>query len=248
MTRMSPSSFSLEGALPAMFGFSRRSPDEEPSPESSSALSMIGKRTTVRGSFDLEEDDLRIDGVLEGDVRTEGRVHVAQGGAIQGEIQAGSIRIAGNAQGVLSARQDLVVLESAAVHAILCAETLTIEDGADFEGGICDTAERISALKAIFSSAEEYTISGLSSSRSEAATAQSVQVSETTDRSVTLNIEQSSSPKNKDFAPPSREGDALPAAHSSSVSPNNTEKAVVEDDAREDEASGDTEHLSELEW
>lgn len=230
-----------------MFGLFRRSPSEEPSLESSSALSMIGEGSTARGSFDLEEDDLRIDGVLDGDVRTEGRVHVAQGGAIQGEIRAGSIRIAGHAEGVLSARQDLVVLESAAVHGILCAEALTIEDGADFEGGICDTAERISTLKAIFSSTEEYAMPGLSSSRSETAIDQSSQPSETADRSVTLDIEQSPSPENGDFPRPAQEGDALPTARSSSVSAN-AEKAVVEDEGREDEPSGDTETLSELEW
>ncbi|MFB6271424.1 MAG: polymer-forming cytoskeletal protein [Salinibacter sp.] len=230
-----------------MLGFFWHSSNDAPSPNSSSALSMIGEGSTVKGSFDLKEDDLCVNGVLEGDVQTEGHVHVARGGAIRGEIKAGSIRLAGSAEGVLSAQQDLVLLESSAVHGILCAEALTIEDGADFEGGICDTAERISVLETIFASTEEYTLPGLSSSRSETAGALSSLPSETTDRSVDLNIEQSSPPTNGDFPRPAQEGDGISAARSSSVAPN-TKKEIIEEDERDAEASGDTETLSELEW
>lgn len=207
-----------------MFDFLGDSSDEETPPQSSSSLSVVGQGSTIKGTFDLEEDDLRVDGVLEGEVQTEGHVHVAQDGRIQGEIQAGSIRIAGRAEGVLQARQSLVLHGSSTVHGILCGEALTIDEGADFEGGICSSAERIPALKTIFSSTEVYSTQDLSSSPDET----------TADQGPASDGPSLPDPER----PPSSDGEgarsterdeAVPTADPSSVSLE-AEETVVEDD------------------
>lgn len=229
-----------------MFGFAQHSTDDETPPESNSALSVLGEGTTVRGSFDLKDDDLRVDGVLDGDVQTEGHVHVSPEGVIQGEIQAGSIRIAGTAEGILFAHADLVVLETASVHGILCAEALTIEDDADFEGGMCDTPDRIPALKAVFSEAEAYTIPGLSSPNETAANPSS-QAPERAERSVTLDIQESSPHENSSPFRPLQEGDGLPETPSSSVA-SPTAPSDTEPGTQKTEDSGETESLDKIEW
>ncbi|WP_263785715.1 bactofilin family protein [Salinibacter grassmerensis] len=239
-----------------MFDFFQRSTDDDDASGPSSALSVLGEDTTARGTFNLKEDDLRVDGVLDGDVTTEGHVHVSKEGTIHGEIQAGSIRIAGDAEGVLHAQTDLVVMETASVHGILCAEALTIEDEANFEGGLCDTADRIPALKEAFFSTETYAIPALSSSPDEPPADSSGQPSEAADRSVTLDIEPSSSPENttdgnttKGTAPvrPLQEGDGLPESPSSSAAPD-AEQSAPEPDGQDAEDTDDVDTLSTIEW
>lgn len=231
-----------------MFGLSSQQPtDDEAPPESASALSVLGEDTTARGSFDLKEDDLRVDGTLKGEVRTEGHVHVSPGGVVQGDIQAVSIRVAGTAEGILHAREDLVVLETASVHALLCAGAVTIEDAADFEGGICDTADRLPALKAVFANAEAYTIPGLGSSFDEVESDSPSEAPERAERSVTLDIQESSPPENTSPFRPPREGDGLPKTSSSSVGAP-TSSSDPAPSTEENEDSGDTDSLAKIEW
>ncbi len=235
-----------------MFDFFQHSTDDEDAAAPSSALSVLGEDTTAQGTFDLKEDDLRVDGVLDGDVTTRGHVHVSRGGTIHGEIRAGSIRIAGTAEGVLHAQAELVVLDTASVHGILCAEALTIEDEADFEGGLCDTADQIPALKDAFFSAEAYTIPALSSSPDEPPADSSGPPSEAAERSVTLDIEQSSppenAPENTTPVPSLQEGDGLPESPSSSSAAPSTEPSGAEPDAQDAESTDDTDALSTIEW
>ncbi len=238
-----------------MFDFFRRSTDDEDTAPSS-ALSVLGEDTTAQGTFDLKEDDLRVDRVLNGDVTTEGHVHVSRGGSIHGEIRAGSIRIAGDAAGILHAQADLVVLQTASVHGILCADALTIEDEADFEGGLCDTADQIPALKDAFFSAEAYTIPALSSSPDEPpADSSGQQPSEAAERSVTLDIEPSSPPEPTDTGEETasfrslQEGDGLPESPSSSPAAPTTEPSDAEPETPDAENTDDTEDtLSTIEW
>ncbi|WP_263793122.1 bactofilin family protein [Salinibacter sp.] len=238
-----------------MFDFFRRSTDDEDTAPSS-ALSVLGEDTTAQGTFDLKKDDLRVDGVLNGDVTTEGHVHVSRGGSIHGEIRAGSIRIAGDAAGILHAQADLVVLQTASVHGILCADALTIEDEADFEGGLCDTADQIPALKDAFFSAEAYTIPALSSSPDEPrADSSGQQPSEAAERSVTLDIEPSSPPEPTDTGEETasfrslQEGDGLPESPSSSPAAPTTEPSDAEPETPDAENTDDTEDtLSTIEW
>lgn len=223
-----------------MFEFLRRSSEEEASPP----LSAVGEGSTARGSFDLQEGDLRVDGMIDGNVRTEGHVHITPGGSIQGEVRAGSIRVAGNAKGVICAHQSLVVRGSAAVHGILCGEAVTIEEGADFEGGICSSAERISELKAIFSSTEAYAISDHLSTQGNAAADWSSQLSGPTDQPVPPDTEQLSPSGDGEVAHVTQQGDAIQEADAFSVSPE-MENAVVEDDSP---AENETEDRSEVAW
>ncbi|WP_103020367.1 bactofilin family protein [Salinibacter altiplanensis] len=234
-----------------MFDFFQRSTDEDDAPAPSSALSVLGEGTTAQGAFDLQADDLRVDGVLDGDVTTEGHVHVSREGTIHGEIRAGSIRIAGEAKGILHAQTDLVVLDAASVHGILCAEALTIEDEADFEGGLCDTADQIPVLKDVFFSAEAYTIPGLASSPDVPQTDSRARPSGTTERSVTLDIEQSSPQKTAEDPPPFaslQEGDGLPEPPSPSSAAPPAEQSSVGTDPQNVEDTDDTDSLAKIEW
>lgn len=201
----------------------------------------------MEGTLDLEEDDLRVDGVLDGDVHTEGRVHVAQGGAVQGEIQAGSIRLAGDAEGVFCAKQELVLLAPSAVQGILCADALTIEDGADFEGGICSTAERISVLKETFSATEAYTMAGLPLN-DEASSEQSSQSSDPTDDAIFADVAESPPSENGELDHSMQAEKTVRADRSSSVPPDPDLKKVSADGAQEVEEPNGEANLPELEW
>jgi len=229
-----------------MFGFFRRSSsDEKTSNGHSEALSVVGKGSTVDGSFDLEEDDLRVDGALKGEVQTRGRAHVAPGGSVVGDVRADSIRIAGGVKGVLCARQRLIILESATVYGILCADSITLEDGAEFEGGLCDAEERISVLKEVLATPDTYTLSDFLSSLDEKATRQK-SVSGRRSQRRSFDPGSPSRPENG-HTDGSGQGDEIsPAANSASASSTNGHSS---DEASDESDPSESEPLSsKMQW
>ncbi len=97
----------------------------------------------MRGTLRLEDGNLCIKGVLEGDVVTRGRVVVAEEGVVSGSIQAASIRVAGTVDGDLIASDELLIREGSEVEGTLYATHLDIQPGAEFQGAVrqLDTEE-----------------------------------------------------------------------------------------------------------
>jgi len=66
--------------------------------ENSEKISLIGPSTTIKGKIKTTRD-LRIDGVLEGNVLTKAKVIVGSQGKIKGEISASDASISGLVEG-----------------------------------------------------------------------------------------------------------------------------------------------------
>jgi cytoskeletal protein CcmA (bactofilin family) len=80
------------------------------------------------------EDTFRVDGKLSGRVISSGDLVVGEQGRVEGEIRAGRIFISGTVRGSVQAAQRVEITARAKVHADLETPSLTIEDGAFFEG------------------------------------------------------------------------------------------------------------------
>jgi|GEM_PF-407141 len=96
-------------------------------------VNMIAADATFEGTL-RATSDVRISGRLDGTLDVEGRVVVAEGGTVEGEITAANIDVAGTVEGELVASELLVLRASAVVEGQLQSERLVIEEGAVFHG------------------------------------------------------------------------------------------------------------------
>jgi len=63
-------------------------------------INFIGAGTTIKGKI-TTNDDVRVDGVVEGDIETKTKVIVGENGTVNGEINAISATISGLIDGRL---------------------------------------------------------------------------------------------------------------------------------------------------
>ena len=93
--------------------------------------SLVAEGVTFRGDF-TSEDDLHLDGVVEGDLSV-GRLTIGESGSVNGTIHAESVEIRGRVTGAISARQ-VRLWATARVDGDISHAELSIESGAHFEG------------------------------------------------------------------------------------------------------------------
>ena len=92
---------------------------------------VIAKNTTIKGEI-ISDGDYRIDGVLEGDLKTKGRVIIGSGGVVDGTIEASNTDIEGTFSGKLIVEKILTVKAIAKISGEVVVGKLSIEPGAAF--------------------------------------------------------------------------------------------------------------------
>ena len=119
-------------------------PQSEPSnPEvdnrrmTASALSSarIGSSLTIKGSVTGEED-LQIDGKVEGPVTIRGRLTVGCSGQLSAGVTARELAVYGKVSGNVDARDRVEIKRDGAVIGDIQTARISIEDGAIFKGRI----------------------------------------------------------------------------------------------------------------
>ncbi|MEE9406743.1 MAG: polymer-forming cytoskeletal protein [Polaribacter sp.] len=92
---------------------------------------VIAKNTTIVG--DIKSDgDFRIDGTLEGTLKTNGRVIIGVDGFIKGNVDATNAEIEGKFSGQLQVSQTLTIKGTANISGDVIIGKLSIEPGATF--------------------------------------------------------------------------------------------------------------------
>jgi len=81
-------------------------------------------------------EDMRIDGRVEGEIRCEKTIYVGQRARIQATIHADAVVIAGEVKGDIEARRKVTLESSARVTGDLATPGIVIEEGAKLEGRI----------------------------------------------------------------------------------------------------------------
>lgn len=92
---------------------------------------VIAKNTKIIGQI-ISEGDYRIDGVLEGDLKTKGRVIIGAGGVVEGNIEALNTDIEGTFSGKLNVEKTLTVKAISNISGEVVVGKLSIEPGATF--------------------------------------------------------------------------------------------------------------------
>jgi cytoskeletal protein CcmA (bactofilin family) len=102
-------------------------------PEKSKVMerNVIAKNTTIIG--DIKSDgDFRIDGTLEGSLKTDGRVIIGSDGFIKGKVEATNADIEGKISGELLVSNTLTIKATADISGEVIIGKLSIEPGASF--------------------------------------------------------------------------------------------------------------------
>lgn len=91
----------------------------------------IEKNTKIKGNI-TSEADFRIDGKLEGNVKTSGKVVIGKDGYINGKVECVNADIEGKFNGELLVKDLLSLKASALIEGTVSVSKLSVEPGATF--------------------------------------------------------------------------------------------------------------------
>lgn len=91
----------------------------------------IEKNTKIKGDI-ISEADFRIDGKLDGNVKTSGKVVIGKGGYIHGKVECVNADIEGSFNGELQVSDLLSLKASAVIEGTVSVTKLAVEPGATF--------------------------------------------------------------------------------------------------------------------
>lgn len=102
---------------------------------SRSAEGVIGPQLVVRGRLH-GKGDLRVEGVLEGELELDGSVAVGPDGTLVGPLRARAVEVDGEVHGDVHASESVAIRAGGRVQGDVRARRIAIDDGAALHGGI----------------------------------------------------------------------------------------------------------------
>ncbi|HET8864055.1 MAG TPA: polymer-forming cytoskeletal protein [Gracilimonas sp.] len=99
----------------------------------SPAITYITESTEIKADIKCD-DDMRIAGLIDGEVQSKKKVIVTDSGKIKGTLYSPDADISGKVTGDIYASQSLVLRGSAIVQGKIMTKKLTIENGAQLKG------------------------------------------------------------------------------------------------------------------
>jgi cytoskeletal protein CcmA (bactofilin family) len=101
----------------------------------SERMSVLGPTLRFKGELSAEED-LLIEGSVEGSIQHSQRITVGSKGKVKANISAALIVVEGTVVGDLHAQKSVKIKDTADVRGNVHAPSVTITEGAKFNGGI----------------------------------------------------------------------------------------------------------------
>ena len=92
---------------------------------------IIGKNTSIIGDV-ISEGDFRIDGKVEGTIKTTGRVVIGKSGSVSGKVACANADIEGRFSGELVVNNLLTLKATAKISGDVVISKLSVEPGAEF--------------------------------------------------------------------------------------------------------------------
>lgn len=108
---------------------------EEARPQVSTTQSVFAKDLSIKGDI-ICNGILRIEGHVEGTIKGDGEVTVAEHSEVVGDIEGRKVVVLGKVRGNIVAKEILEVIASSEVVGDVTTEKLSIEEGATFNGKI----------------------------------------------------------------------------------------------------------------
>ncbi len=102
--------------------------DELPTLPKAKNNTIIAQGITFTGVI-RGEGNVQVEGRLDGEIDLKGGVVVAAGGMVQGPITADAVRVAGDVQGSITAREHLCLERTGGIHGDVTTASLIVENG-----------------------------------------------------------------------------------------------------------------------
>lgn len=99
----------------------------------SSAINLIGTGTRITGDI-VSNGDVRIDGILSGNISLKGRLVVGPQGKIEGDVHCQNADISGEIKGKVQVAEMLALKQTAKINGDITTGKLVVEPGANFTG------------------------------------------------------------------------------------------------------------------
>jgi cytoskeletal protein CcmA (bactofilin family) len=96
---------------------------------------FLGVGTAYKGKLDFT-GAVRIDGVFEGDVESEGTLVVGREAVITGTVRVGQLVLGGRMEGEVVAKERIVIHKTANFKGSMSTPALSVEEGAMLEGNV----------------------------------------------------------------------------------------------------------------
>lgn len=106
---------------------------------SSNNINLIGQGTEITGDVTCS-GDLRIDGILTGNITSKGKIVIGETGRIKGEITCKNSDISGIIEGKITVAELLALKATARINGDITTSKLAIEPGSRFTG-YCNMSE-----------------------------------------------------------------------------------------------------------
>ena len=111
----------------------------------SSTINMIGNGTIINGDIQ-SKSDIRIDGILKGSVKTEGKLVVGTSGVVEGDVVCSDADISGEIKAKITVSKLLSLKSTSKLNGDIITNKLSIEPGASFSGS-CSMGAIIKDIK-----------------------------------------------------------------------------------------------------
>jgi cytoskeletal protein CcmA (bactofilin family) len=96
---------------------------------------FVDSGCTIRGELEFA-NSFRIDGTLEGIVRSRSELVIGEAGVVKGEVEVARYLVGGQVRGVVRATEQVVLHATARVWAEIHTPALVMEEGAFLEGKV----------------------------------------------------------------------------------------------------------------
>ncbi|MCT4589190.1 MAG: polymer-forming cytoskeletal protein [Carboxylicivirga sp.] len=107
----------------------------------SNLADMIGPGTAIKGDIETN-NDIKVDGSIEGNLISKGRIIIGQSGKVIGELKSTNCDIMGTFEGKLTVSELLSLKASSKLHGDVKTSKLSIEPGAIFTG-TCNMDDKV---------------------------------------------------------------------------------------------------------
>lgn len=125
--------------------FSDKKDKKERKGVQTTARNLIAESTLFKGDI-VSQGDFRIDGTVEGSIKTEGRVIIGKKGVVKGDVSCGNADFEGVFLGELEVQTLLTLKSTANISGTVCIGKLMVEPGAEFNAS-CTMKGAIKELK-----------------------------------------------------------------------------------------------------
>ena len=113
---------------------------------SSPSVDVIEKSTKIVGNI-FSKADFRIDGEVEGNITTSGKVVVGNNGKISGKLNCSNADISGNISGNIEVNETLSLKSDSYVQGEIITGKLSVEEGAQVDATISmKSSKKLKAL------------------------------------------------------------------------------------------------------